>query len=328
MTSPTVCDYLKYANLQMAAEAFLKQRIDWRGALLGWYDLITALKAGNNRSLLFTDTQATAFADPNGRCSTKRPTRTPAFPARCSKRSRTTPRSASRRTNSSSPSAPPNSSTISPVTTRPPTNWNWPKAAFALGQIADMEAWYAELLAPSRTGGQPPLLGKTYSVTGYSLGGHLATVFNQLRQAEDTTRPAAGESRRQVITFNGAGVGQIDNGSLSGYDQSLHRTCAVRPPPRKACPGCSRPTKGKEIYAQLRAEISSPINRVLTGAMRDRVATAFGTIGEGETLLKADYDLLLGRQRRAVSRLAGQASRQRRHRPQFGQRQRIAQGSR
>jgi hypothetical protein len=62
MASPTVCDYLKYANLQMAAEAFLKDELTGEERYSGG-NLITALKAGNNRSLLFTDTQATAFAD-------------------------------------------------------------------------------------------------------------------------------------------------------------------------------------------------------------------------------------------------------------------------
>jgi hypothetical protein len=90
------------------------------------------------------------------------------------------------------------------------------EGGFALGQIADMEAWYADLLSKPLpgTGGQPPLAGKTYSVTGYSLGGHLATVFNQLRQAEIQQGPPRA-NLADVITFNGAGVGQIRNGSLS-----------------------------------------------------------------------------------------------------------------
>ena len=61
MPNPTVSDYLKYANLQMAAEAFLKDELTGEERYSGG-NLITALKAGNNRSLLFTETQATAFA--------------------------------------------------------------------------------------------------------------------------------------------------------------------------------------------------------------------------------------------------------------------------
>src|SRR4029078_2081111 len=48
---------------------------------------------------------------------------------------------------------------------------------WAFGQIAEMEAWYAQLRA------DPNLLGgKSFTVTGYSLGGHLATAFNILRR--------------------------------------------------------------------------------------------------------------------------------------------------
>ena len=55
-------DTLKYANLQIAAEAFLLTDDDppvpKKGA-----ELIAALVTGNNRSLKFTQTQARAFAD-------------------------------------------------------------------------------------------------------------------------------------------------------------------------------------------------------------------------------------------------------------------------
>jgi len=70
---------------------------------------------------------------------------------------------------------------------------------WAFGQISDMEAWYAQLTKP---GG--PLEGKHFSVTGYSLGGHLATAFNLLRHEDGS----AGNVDR-VVTFNGAGVGQV-----------------------------------------------------------------------------------------------------------------------
>ena len=58
MADPTVTDYLKYANLQMAAEASLvdansKPLIDTR--------YIDALKFGNGRSSVFTQPQAEDF---------------------------------------------------------------------------------------------------------------------------------------------------------------------------------------------------------------------------------------------------------------------------
>lgn len=58
---PTISDYLKYANLQMAAEAFLNNtetgKQDYSGKPLS-----DALIAGNNHASRFTETQATDFA--------------------------------------------------------------------------------------------------------------------------------------------------------------------------------------------------------------------------------------------------------------------------
>lgn len=74
------------------------------------------------------------------------------------------------------------------------------RLGWAVGQIADMEKFYAELKADAN------LLGsdKPFYVTGYSLGGHLATAFNLLRQD-------AGDAARIIhtYTFNGAGVGGL-----------------------------------------------------------------------------------------------------------------------
>lgn len=83
---------------------------------------------------------------------------------------------------------------------------------WALGQISEMEEWYASLLAigaldPSK--GIPP--GAQFSVTGYSLGGHLATAFNILRR--DESRASGGENPIiATYTFNGAGVGGLRDG--------------------------------------------------------------------------------------------------------------------
>jgi hypothetical protein len=60
MPTLTTADYLKYANLQMAAEAFIRDEKTLELFGTG-QPLIEILKAGNNRSLLFTETQATAF---------------------------------------------------------------------------------------------------------------------------------------------------------------------------------------------------------------------------------------------------------------------------
>lgn len=66
---------------------------------------------------------------------------------------------------------------------------------FALAQLVSMEKYYRELKA------DPAKLpaGAVLNVTGYSLGGHLATVFTELHHAEVT----------QTYLFNGPGRGHI-----------------------------------------------------------------------------------------------------------------------
>ena len=63
MPALTITDYLKYANLQMAAEAFIRNESTLALAGSG-QALKDALVDGNKRSFKFTETQATAFADP------------------------------------------------------------------------------------------------------------------------------------------------------------------------------------------------------------------------------------------------------------------------
>ena len=59
-----ITDYLKYADLQMAAEAFIRN--PETGVLRdSGIELVNALVIGNNHSSLFTRTQAEAFADPD-----------------------------------------------------------------------------------------------------------------------------------------------------------------------------------------------------------------------------------------------------------------------
>ncbi|AMM23268.1 calcium-binding protein [Variovorax sp. PAMC 28711] len=82
---------------------------------------------------------------------------------------------------------------------------------WAFGQIADMQAWVASLYASDKITTSDQL-----TVTGYSLGGHLATAFNLLY-------PSAVAA---TYTFNGAGVGTVNAGrSLSQVvsDFAAHR---------------------------------------------------------------------------------------------------------
>ena len=73
---------------------------------------------------------------------------------------------------------------------------------WAFGQIADMEKWVQSLKKAEILGN-----GKEVSVTGYSLGAHLATVFNILYNYEKSDIKF-----KQTFTFNGVGVGLDNNG--------------------------------------------------------------------------------------------------------------------
>ena len=65
-----------------------------------------------------------------------------------------------------------------------------------------MQQWYNELTKDDNK----PGAGQAFSVTRYSLGGRLATVFNLLND----------RAAQCVVTFNGAGVGLVKDGTLQG----------------------------------------------------------------------------------------------------------------
>ena len=78
---------------------------------------------------------------------------------------------------------------------------------WAFGQIAEMQEWYAKLTSSADGAPLIPANAK-FSVSGYSLGGHLATAFNLLLAARGE------ESRIQkTFTFNGAGSGGLVEGA-------------------------------------------------------------------------------------------------------------------
>ena len=68
-----------------------------------------------------------------------------------------------------------------------------------------MEDWYAQLIA----NGDIPA-NKKLTVTGYSLGGHLANAFGMLRQEQGKSPDLF-----DIITFNGAGTGLVNEGTLT-----------------------------------------------------------------------------------------------------------------
>ncbi|KAB2908998.1 MAG: hypothetical protein F9K30_23335 [Dechloromonas sp.] len=199
MTTPTIAQYLKYANLQMAAEAFL---VDSQDKPLTGQQYIDALVRGNNHASYFTETEAIKFErdwEVVDQCKNT-PT---GFSGTLFRNKTTNEYVLSFRSTEAYDDAIRDSASTNTLEIHS-TGWAW-------GQISDMEAWYASI--KSQIDG--PL-----NVTGYSLGGHLATTFNLLHQNEIN----------QVFTFNGAGVGEVKTGhalaETIAYFDSLRRTDA------------------------------------------------------------------------------------------------------
>ncbi|MCC7459596.1 MAG: hypothetical protein IT390_21690, partial [Nitrospira sp.] len=99
---------------------------------------------------------------------------------------------------------------------------------FALAQQDALERYFAWLKV-NKDGSGTPLLpsGSILNVTGYSLGGHLATVFTEIHQNEASIQFG------QTVTFNGLGRGSWDGsaGSLKDMVDYFH---AVLVDPRVA----------------------------------------------------------------------------------------------
>lgn len=195
MPTPTIADYLKYANLQMAAEAFLYDEAT-RSVKAG-QQLIDALKTGNDHASKFTATQSTDFTNQWEVVAQQANTSTGFSGTLFRNKANTNELVVSFRSTEFIDDAVRDNAATNTLEIKD-TGWAW-------GQISDMEDWYKSLNA---TGGL--LEGKQFAVTGYSLGGHLATAFNLLR-GEDGTR----DRITNVVTFNGAGVGKVTQGTLT-----------------------------------------------------------------------------------------------------------------
>lgn len=193
MAAPTIADMLKYANLQMAAEAlysFDTKKRDPASLTPGdhYFGAIQSnwLTDGNEHASRFTQTEATKFAS-EWTVVDHLSNTTTGFSGTLFKNNATNELVMSIRSTEFLDDAVRDSYGTNKLELK---DHGW-----AFGQISDMEAWYAQL---SKAGG--PLAGKHFSVTGYSLGGHLATAFNLLRQEDGTIGNVD-----QVVTFNGAG---------------------------------------------------------------------------------------------------------------------------
>ncbi|MBP6788259.1 MAG: hypothetical protein KA170_11765 [Candidatus Promineofilum sp.] len=205
MSTPTVAEYLKFANLQMAAEAFLVD-IDENGNATVKNDIPKALTEGNLHASKFTTTEATKFAA-EWQVVAQMPNTTTGFSGTLFRNRDTREYVISFRSTEFVDDAIRDSAATNTLEVF--------KAGWAFGQLSDMEAWYQSI--KSQIDG--PL-----SVTGYSLGGHLATAFNLLRR-EDAAAGRPTIIPDQVVTFNGAGVGTVKAGhsvqSVLDYFNSL-----------------------------------------------------------------------------------------------------------
>jgi hypothetical protein len=202
MADLTTTDYLKYANLQMAAEAFVRDPDT--DALNGIGDALKAvLVIGNAHASKFTEIQAKDFVTLwkviDQRANTKTGFSGTLFEALSTVEAlgiHKGDRVISFRSTEFVDDAIRDNAATNTLEIKE-TGWAW-------GQISDMEKWYAEINEDPEK-----LKGKSFAVTGYSLGGHLATAFNLLRQADGTQ-----DRITQVVTFNGAGVGKVTQGTL------------------------------------------------------------------------------------------------------------------
>ena len=197
MTTPTIPDYLKYAQLQMAAEALYDfnaitdadelipgKKLDvptdgTRAIQQAW------LTDGNKHASFFVASEAEKFTNAWEVVSHISNTST-GFSGTLFKHKTTNEFVISMRSTEFIDDAARDSRATNELEIK--------ERGWAFGQISDMEKWYSEI-RDKITG---PL-----TATGYSLGGHLATAFNFLHgQDTDVTLSA-------VYTFNGAGVGRI-----------------------------------------------------------------------------------------------------------------------
>ena len=197
-----IATYLKFANVQMAAEADYKTVSDFSDK-----DKIkTALILGNNRSSKFTEVAAADFAA-NWTVVAHQPNTGTGFSGTLFKFTGQTD-AAKRLTNGElvmsfrstefADDAARDNQATNDLEIR---SFGW-----AFGQISDMESWYQGLRISHAA--DFAAAGGKFAVTGYSLGGHLATAFAELR-IEDNTLDSQVSG---VYTFNGAGVGKLNPG--------------------------------------------------------------------------------------------------------------------
>lgn len=189
MTTNLISAYLQYANLQMAAEALygVDPNNSWNiGAFASPGMTTAALTAGNDRTNKFPAPLADQLGAQGWTVVAHQPNTGTGFSGTLFKNANTGEYVLSFRSTEFIDDAVRDNQATNKMEIK---DHGW-----AFGQIADMEDWYASLKASGKlpSGVKP-------TVTGYSLGGHLATAFNLLHPTDSTA----------TYTFNGAGVGDL-----------------------------------------------------------------------------------------------------------------------
>ena len=206
-----IATYLKYANLQMAAEALFQfnPKLATGNAAPGAvasYPVINPvdLTEGNNRSSRFTAIQADEFSKDWAVVEHKSNTST-GFSGTLFRALRTD-ESRSIKEGELVMSFRSTEFIDDAVRDNQATNaLEIKEKGWAFGQIDDMQNWYASLQLNGKLNPGVPL-----TITGYSLGGHLATAFNLLHKNDVIASGAP--LINATYTFNGAGVGQVKDG--------------------------------------------------------------------------------------------------------------------
>ena len=194
---------LEFVNMQMAAEAFLSRSGDSNRPPP--QDVRARLELGNTHASTFTPSQAAQFVDSQTgydivaqyRNDNKKPGGA-GFSATLFKNRRTGELTLSIRSTEFVDDAIRDSKSTGAMEIR--------ELGWAFGQIAEMEEFYREL----KLSGELPA-NTQFNVTGYSLGGHLATAFALLRK-EEADLTGAASPIKHIYTFNGAGTGGLAPG--------------------------------------------------------------------------------------------------------------------
>lgn len=205
MTDNTISAYLTYANLQMAAEALYGKNNNESSSITtsggGKIDS-EYLTDGNKHASKFPPSLAASFLAEDWEILAHQPDTSIGFSATLFKNGKTGELVISFRSTEFVDDA---------VRDNQATNkMEIKEHGWALGQIADMEAWWEKLQANGVLTRDAKV-----TVTGYSLGGHLATAFSLLHGTERVNA---------VYTFNGAGVGDVhSNTSLNAVISEFQR---------------------------------------------------------------------------------------------------------